>query len=102
MEESESDADEQRPANPEHSDGDTVELRPQSLKSDTFESLLNLPDHAVEECPLRGLKFLRKLMTDFQTFREKLLTQFYQLNAGFKQQDFDRCLNCWVKRLYNC
>ena len=59
MEESELDADEQRPANPEHSDGDTVELRPQSEKSDTFESLLNPPELTDEECPLRGLKFPR-------------------------------------------
>ena len=59
MEESEIGAKEQRPAISEHSDGDYVELRPESEPSDTFESLLNLPELTDEECPLRGLKFPR-------------------------------------------
>ena len=40
------------------------------------------------------------MMADFTNFREKLLTQFYQLNADFKKKAYDRCLDCWVSKLY--
>ena len=65
--------------------------------------LVELPGPLESECPLRFIKISQEMLKTFDDCRDKLLEEFMKLNPNYryKGRDFDRCINCWLRILYD-
>ena len=92
--------DQQEESEKESSPTSEHEARLFDLEKDLGPTLLKYPDISTCENPIREIKISHEMLSSFICFRDLTVKDFLKLNSTFPKSNFDRCIDCWLDKMY--